>query len=418
MTRVLCLTSWYPPHHTGGYELSCADVMTRLAERGHHVEVLTSDHRHEGVPDGDPAPVAAVHRRLRLYFRDGALWSPGLRTRLAVERDNQAALEDALASTRPDVVAVWHVGALSLGLLTTLVRRGIPLVYAVSDDWPAYASKLDAWTRLFRWAPGVRWLVERATGVPTTVPDLGRSGVFCFISEVTRGRMQRGAPWSFPNSTLVYSGIDRRLYRGPARTAPRPWRWQLLYVGRIDPRKGTRTLLEALALLPDATLVIDGRPSEPEREQLTRWVDELELGDRVRLQTSDRADLPSVYAAADVCVFPSEWTEPFGLVPLEAMASGTPVVATGVGGSAEFLVDGGNCLRYPAGDAAALADAVRRLAADPDLRDRLVAAGAVTADFFDVERLADTFEAWHQAAADGFSGELPADREPPALPVG
>ena len=90
---------------------------------------------------------------------------------------------------------------------------------------------------------------------------------------------------------------------------------------------------------------------------------------------STRGELAGRYRDADAVVFPSEWEEPFGLVPLEAMACGTPVVATGVGGSGEFLVDGVNCVRFRAGDPAALAAAVRRAGRRRGLRARLVADG-------------------------------------------
>lgn len=421
MTRVLCLTSWYPPHHFGGYELSCHDVMTRLAERGHHVEVLTSDHRHDGIDDGSPTPVAAVHRDLQLYFRDGALWSPSLRRRLAVERANQRALAAALDSCRPDVVAVWHVGAMSLGLLTTLVERRGPIVYAVSDDWPIYARQLDPWTRALGKVPGAARLAELVLRTPSRLPRLDRSGAFCFISEVTRQRCARSSPWTFPISTIVYSGIDGRLFdaspgddlaeRPPAGDRP----LELLYVGRIDERKGIRTVLAALALLPDAHLVIDGRAGDDDRRALDQWATEAGVAARVTIQCSERDALPATYRAADVCVFASEWEEPFGLVPLEAMACGTPVVATGVGGSGEFLVDGGNCVLFRAGDPTSLAAAVRRLRGDAALRAHVVRNGAVTAEFFDVDHLAAAFEGWHEAMSTG-ALEHPTDRRPPPLP--
>ncbi|MTV24593.1 glycosyltransferase family 4 protein [Nitriliruptoraceae bacterium ZYF776] len=422
MVRLLCLTSWYPPHHFGGYELSCGDVMTRLAERGHHVEVLTSAHRHDEVADGDPAPVAAVHRDLQLYFRDGDLWAPGAAGRVTVERHNQRALRAALDAARPDVVAVWHVGAMSLGLLTTIAERGLPMVHAVSDDWPAYAHRLDAWTRAsWRLPRRARPWLRRLTGLPAAPVDLGATGPFCFISELTRDRVRRGSPWELPRTSIVYSGFDaRRFPVAPpdAEVAPRPWRGRLLYVGRIDARKGTRTLVRALAHLPDATLTVDGRGSDADRADLRAWSDEAGVADRVTVTASTRDALPDVYADADVCVFPSEWEEPFGLVPLEAMACDTPVVATGVGGSAEFLADGGNCLRFPAGDEVALADAVQRLAGDAALRERLVRGGRRTATVLDVDHLADTFEAWYLAAAGGYPDGDPPRREPPLVAAG
>jgi len=73
------------------------------------------------------------------------------------------------------------------------------------------------------------------------------------------------------------------------------------------------------------------------------------------------------------------WEEPWGLVPLEAMARGRPVVATGRGGSREYLRDGENCLLFAAGSAPSLAAALRRLAEDPGLRARLRDGGLATA---------------------------------------
>jgi len=92
-----------------------------------------------------------------------------------------------------------------------------------------------------------------------------------------------------------------------------------------------------------------------------------------------RRELLDAYAAADAVVFPVRWSEPWGLVPLEAMARGRPVVATGRGGSAEYLHDEENCLLVEADDPAALACAIGRLAADPALRARLRDGGLATA---------------------------------------
>jgi glycosyltransferase involved in cell wall biosynthesis len=168
-----------------------------------------------------------------------------------------------------------------------------------------------------------------------------------------------------------------------------------------------------MKVLPEASLVLHGRDSGPDRDRVQRLARELGVDHRISFRSSDRSELATEYAAADVCVFPSEWDEPFGLVPLEAMACATPVVATGRGGSGEFLVDGYNCLLFPEGDASALAAAVQRLAANSAMRTRLKTAGAATAGYFDVDRLADGFDAWHAAAARSFDKGRPADRTRP-----
>jgi glycogen(starch) synthase len=416
VTRVLALTNWYPPHHTGGYELSCFDVMTRLVARGHEVRVLCSDERRAGASPADPEHEARVTRALRLYHRDGDLWRPPIKERLAIERHNQAALEAVLQEHRPEVVSVWHMAALSLGLLTTLIDHDIPLVFAVCDDWLSYGEVLDTWSDLFRSGPlrhAAGRLVSAVTRVPTRVPQLGKQGGWLFVSDLTQRRSHELSRFTFGRETVVYSGIDRSVFAPePAPSpSPRPWSWRLLFVGRWDPRKGAQTAIRALVHLPEATLACYGRGPASERDTLAALAHALGVEDRVTIREVDRHDLPPVYAAADVFVFPSEWDEPFGLVPIEAMACGTPVVATARGGSAEFLEDGVTCVRFEEGDAADLARAVTKLHDDPSLRRTLVDNGYALAEQLDVDKLADTFEAWHTYAANRFEGPPPPERK-------
>jgi glycogen synthase len=409
--RILTITNMYPPHHLGGYELACWDVMRRMEAHGHRIHVLTTDTRLSGVEAGDEP---GVDRTLRFYWDDHELLSPSFFGRLAIERHNQRELRRVLDSFRPDVVSVWNMGAMSLGLLTTLEQRGVPLVLTICDDWLCYGPHLDAWMRLFPQRPTAARAISTVAGVPTRLPHLANAA-FCFCSDFTR-RYARAHAWNgidIEIETVVYCGIDRTDFP-PTPLRSREWDGQLLYVGRVDDRKGIETLIRALALLPPASsLKIVGRGSDDYIESLRALAETCDVGTRVRFGVVDRSELRQTYASADVCVFPSEWDEPFGLVPLEAMACGTPVIATGTGGSAEFLHDGGNCLRFSPGDAAALADAVRRLAETPALRARLVAGGAVTADELDIARVADDLERWHSAAA----ASSFADGYPPARPA-
>ena len=202
--------------------------------------------------------------------------------------------------------------------------------------------------------------------------------------------------------TVVGSGID--LDDFPVRASPdaSPWSWRLLHVGRLDPRKGVDVSVRALTHLPaEATLDVVGRGDDAYRRQLAALVGDLDLGERVAFAARPREELAQVYRDADVLVFPPLWQEPFGLVPLEAMACGTPVVATGTGGSGSFLVDGENCLLVPPGDAAALAAAVRRLAEDEAQRRRLVEAGLRTAAAHGADTYAERLEQVHLQAVRG-----------------
>jgi glycosyltransferase involved in cell wall biosynthesis len=99
-----------------------------------------------------------------------------------------------------------------------------------------------------------------------------------------------------------------------------------------------------------------------------------------------RNRLGATYAAADAVLFPVRWPEPFGLVPLEAMACGTPVAGVAAGGAAGHLRDAETALVVPPENPPALAAAVARLAADPALRHRLRRSGRRTAELHPAAR--------------------------------
>jgi glycogen synthase len=409
VSKILVITSQYPPHHYGGYETTCRDVVERWRRAGHSVHVLASNLR-LAFETADSEPETGVTRALHLYWDDHVILHPTRRTRLRWERANQRALREALARHLPDVVSVWHMGALSLALVDTIVENTIPIVFNIHDDWLVYAPQMDAWTRMFRKRPLLGRLVRRITGVPTHVPDFASAGAFCFVSEATRKRAEKQG-YRFPVVGVVWNGIDPDVF---TRTGTRTdWRWGLLYAGRLDSRKGVDTVIRALALLPDASLVIAGRGDEEYAAELRQLAASIDVSSRVTFTVLSREELVRAYADADVVVFPSRWEEPFGLVPLEAMACGTPVVATGTGGSGEFCLDGRNCLLFRPDDVTALAAQVRRLADEPVLRRRLVEGGAATARELTIDRLAEELEAWHVAAAAGYPAGAPPQRVRP-----
>ena len=198
-----------------------------------------------------------------------------------------------------------------------------------------------------------------------------------FVSEATRRRALEGG-WALSDTGVAHTGIDPG-FIDPAPTGG--WAWRLLYFGRIDRRKGIDTAVDALALLPEeAVLTLIGDGDERYAAELRHRAAGRGLGARVRFEVARRRrDLPAAIRASDAVVFPVRWEEPWGLVPLEAMACGRPVIATGRGGSGEYLKDGTNCLLFAAGDAVALAESVRRLAGDESLRARLLTGGLETA---------------------------------------
>lgn len=393
--RVLAIGNMYPPHHLGGYELMWRGAMRALRARGSDVRVLTSDYRAPQGPElGEDDP--GVHRELRWYWRDHRFPRLSPRAMLELERENQETLARHLGEWRPDVVSWWAMGGMSLGLIEAVRRRGTPAVGVVIDDWMVYGPKVDAWQRACKRLGPLRGAAERLAGVPAAA-DLDAAGRWLFVSEAARAGARRTG-LELADSAVVHGGVDHGLFT-PA--AEREWEWRLLYVGRIDARKGLTVAVRALAQLPQASLTVAGDGDRRHLSELRALADREGVLDRIAFERPSRDGLPSVYAASDAVLFPVLWEEPWGIVPLEAMAVGRPVVATGTGGSGEYLSDGENCLVYrPRSEPAGLAAAVTQLAADPDLRGRLRQGGLATAARF-------TEEAFDEAVADATLAAAP-----------
>jgi D-inositol-3-phosphate glycosyltransferase len=181
--------------------------------------------------------------------------------------------------------------------------------------------------------------------------------------------------------SVIPCGVDTEMFQPMAPAVAKdllelPPEPMLLYVGRLQPIKGLETLLEAMKRLPEDArlLIVGGDQDEPDNahaERLRRCVAELGLTERVRfLGAQPQPRLRLFYAAADATVMPSYY-ESFGMVALEAMACGSPVVASRVGGLTTTVRDGVTGFLVPEGDAPALARRLGEVLGDAEVRERL-----------------------------------------------
>lgn len=403
--KILTVIPLYPPHHIGGYEVMCQGVMDRLAEQGHEIVILTGETELAGVEQTSvPGPVV-VRRSLKGWWdwKANRAMRPTLGQRLHIERHNQRVLREVLAAFHPDVASIWSMVYMSWSLAAQLEDRSIPIVLTFGDHWICYGYEFDAWTRIFDRRPYLH-PAGALLGLSTRLPSFAGARA-SMASRMIYDMIERSSRWKFPDAPVLPMGVETRLFP-VAAPVERQWGWRLLYVGRVVPAKGVVTLVRALALLPDQTLLeIDGHVADDFRDELTAVARSVDVADRIRFARSSRPELARRYRQADVVVFPSEWPEPFGVVPLEAMACAVPVVATGTGGSGEFLEDGVNCVLFPPGDAEALAAAVRRMAEDGELRSRIVDGGRQTAMAMNMDRYAEELECLHAAAIGSGVGE-------------
>jgi glycosyltransferase involved in cell wall biosynthesis len=310
---------------TGGAEQVLLSTYRGARAAGHDVFVAAAPGPLAAQLEAEPLPVPLVQRR---PWRIPAAAN-------AVRR--------AVRETRPDLVHAHNpTMALATGLATRRGRRprGLVSVHGVpEEDWPRTARLL------------------RLSGLPPVACGPG----------VSAALEQQGLP---PLATVPNAVGPAPPPADRSELALEPGTQLVLAVGRLVELKNHALAIAALSQVPDATLAIAG--DGPLRPELERLAAESGVSERVRF-LGMRTDARALMGAADVVVMPSR-SEGLPLSALEALASGTPLVATDVRGLRELVVDGQDALLVPE-DADALADALRRVLDDPSLARRLGEAG-------------------------------------------
>ena len=350
------LSTRYPPG-PGGVERHVREITIRLGALGHHVRVLTSDLYREfpwerldpRVPRRETTSFGRVERR-RAWSLPGGLHYPFV-----------PGISSALAEGDEEVVHVHTYGTYQVAAADRHRRRtGVPFV--LSSHFHPITSMHGG--RLRR---RLRAFYDRRIGGPS----LGHASAL-IVESHEEERLLASLGFPLPPVHVVPPGYT------PLPTPPPPGTWAerfrlpgpfVLFVGRLAPNKGLLTLLEAFGSLaredPQATLVLAGADGgmAATLDERTRT---LGLEGRVRRlgHVEDDGLLAAGFRDARLFVLPSDY-EAFGLVLLEAMAQGTPVIATTVGGIPEFVEDGKAGLLVPPADPVALSKALLHLWSDP-----------------------------------------------------
>lgn len=351
--RILFCTDTYPPQVNGVSVVTALSVQG-LRARGWDVEVIAPRY-----PTGTPVVFPPELLRDRLTSLPAVALPGYADIRLATPA--RGTVRDVLERFRPDVVhsaTEFVVGRLGQ---RAAVQRGLAVTTSYHTDFARYTESYGV---AFLRQPVRRWIRRFHT----------RAARIFTPSESSRADL---VALGLTDVEVWGRGVDDGLFH-PSRRSPALRQhlalgnaFTFLHVGRIAPEKGIAVLLAAFAIVegvlgPDAVkLVVAGAgPSLAAlRARAPRNVTFLGNLDRQR-------ELPALYASADAFLFAST-TETLGLVVLEAMAAGLPVIATPAGGVADNLRDGENGLAFPAADADACATAMMRLVADPTLQRTL-----------------------------------------------
>lgn len=348
----------------GGQNVHVACLAGALADRGHRVTVYTRR-------DDRDLPVRHLLRPgVEVHHVPAGPPEPLLKDELLPHMRKFGEHLLALWRTRaPDLVHshFWMSGLASLPAARHLRLPMLHTYHALGTVKRRHQGGADT-------SPPSRIACEREVG-------LGCDRVVATCRDEITELARMGIPAD--KADLVPCGVDTERFRpdGPVadRSAAHPYR--LLQLGRLVPRKGAAVSVAALARLPGAELLVAGGPppgrlgSDPEVHRLRALAREAGVADRVRFLGRVPCDrVPALMRSADVVLCPADY-EPFGIVPLEAMACGRPVVASAVGGQLDTVADGETGRLVPPGDPRALAEAVAALLADPALRRAYGGAG-------------------------------------------
>ena len=359
--RVVVVSGIWPPD-VGGPASHAPALADALVEAGHTVEVVTTA---DLAPDTQPYPVHWVARDRPAPLRH-----------LAVAREVRRAAQGADRVYATTMVRRAALGA-ALGRRPLVVKLVADEAYERERRAGRFAGTLEEFQAERR---GLRLRFLRATRTAA----LRRARCIVVPSAYLR---QIAIGWGLDPSRIdVVPNPAPELPEHPTRDEARATLgidgFALGVAGRLTAQKALGDTLEALARVPDVALLVLG--DGPERADLERRAGELGLADRVRfLGAGTRDDVIALFRAVDAALLTSAW-ENLPHTLLEALATGTPVIATAVGGIPEVVRDEENGLLVPPRDIAAIASAIDRLVHDDALRASLAAAAAPS-----VEELAE-----------------------------
>lgn len=378
--RIAQVSPWFAPH-LGGVESHVRSLSRELATRGHDVTVVTSQHE-PSLPSEervDGFRVIRIKPRLTL-MRTPIM--PRMRASL-----RSLSVEIVHAHSPPPTASHYASAVAS--------ERDIPYVVT-------YHCDVELPSAFGAFAASV---YRRSLGASTL-----RSADHVIVTTRTYAATSR-AIWRY-NPTVIPNAVDHHRFRPDVDGSPIRERLKIppelpvvLLVGRIVPHKGVEHFVEAARSVPQARFVIVGEGSR--LESMKRLASSMGVSDRFHFlgRVSDE-NLPKVYAMCDVFVLPSvSRLEAFGIVALEAMATGKAVIVADIPGVREVIEDGREGLLADPVNPQDLADKIRRVLGDPEARRAMGQHGREkVVESFTIERVTDRLEALYRTAEEGHAG--------------
>lgn len=366
--RILMIAHGFPPTF-GGVESHLWDISTRLINRGHAVCCLVGAEQHLRENLGDLTVVRQPNLTVQSLLARRQGWAPATISENLL-KDLAMTVSESIAEFKPTCIHMHnsHHFAPELALSLFNQVRCIPLINGVHDRVGEH---------LFEQVIHYSWdhVLYASNYLRKSIPTRRRASVLWLGIDLTQFSSQGGADPRFVS-------FERPIVFHPARLL----RWKGVEVGLrafLDLRR--RLGRGTLVLCSSENIVDDQTEVQELRKKLITMAHEARASDSVHFLTFRRSEIASAYRASDLVWYPTIEDEPFGLVPLEAMACGIPLVVSRSGGMTETVVDGETGLFVDKHNHRSLAEAAVSLLTNEMFRNRLIDQGKEHVRKFDVD---------------------------------
>lgn len=356
--RLLIITNYYPPHYKGGYELACRDTCEFLASRGHEVFILTGCFGIEK-PDENSnfLPLQPVRRLKYIDYSSGSYLD-----KLDVEKHNYLSTLKAIDEVKPDIAYIWSMQAVSLSPVWAVQKRRLRRIFEIGDLWAGiYIDE--------HWKTKLKAIIKSI--LPFTLSY--KTDISPIIAVSDWIGMEMKEKYGSKRVYVVPNGIK------PPKKIKQNRNTEItkyIFTGRIDPQKGIHTAIEAFGKLVKEDKIsnfyfdIYGDGDNEYLKSCICLAEKNSISEFVNFKGRIEG-VSDIYYNYDIMLMPTMMREPFGMVTVEAMAAGLPVIATNKYGPAEIIDDGIDGLLFEPGSSEQLAEKIALLHNNNNLYEKL-----------------------------------------------
>ena len=398
--RILILSNLHPPHVVDPSNLRVEAVGKALQDRGHQTRVITS-----ALGMGKEYDDRKVYRTFKLNGVYDVPLTTDIDELEEIEQHNNNALAKIIEDFKPELIYIWSLHGLGKSLMLYAAESGIPYTFDIADPWIRKELVSDPWlvhwnssdvsigAKLFRFGASLAGSGKKA---PKTVMR-GKKPVEGLFDEDGNGTNNQAFPFPrlyFCTPTLQRLAMEQDFAVGHAETispavsaerfnaepkAADQTASRFLMVGELTPNCGADDLLDEFHMLcgqdVKASLSIYGQGDSDYVARLRNRIISKEIKAEIKKFNNPNTELPKIYREHDVFVYPSDNAEGWVPGPLQAMASGLPVIINRAFELQDFYVHRQNCLFFDRGDPGLLGGRMLEMIQDGESRHALACNG-------------------------------------------